>query len=119
MAFIIYGNIIEAESGKGIEGLSVKAFDKDLMFDDLLGAVKTNEFGYFKIIYDKKDYKELFLDAKPDIYLNVYDSGGNLILTTENMVRYRGNQTEEFIIEIPSNLIRLKPDKDLPERRQE
>ena len=37
MAFKIHGKVIEKETGKGIPNLKVKAFDKDLLFDDVLG----------------------------------------------------------------------------------
>ncbi len=56
MAFKIHGKVIEKETGKGIPNLTVKAIDKDLFFDDLLGAVTTDEKGNFEIKYDKEDF---------------------------------------------------------------
>ena len=103
MAFKIHGKVIEKETGKGIPNLRVKAVDKDLFFDDLLGAVTTDENGNFEIKYDKEDFQELFFDKKPDIYLKIKNPGGEVIHTTENRVRYDAGRTEEFIINISKN----------------
>jgi len=41
---------MEKETGKGIPNLRVKAIDKDLFFDDLLGAVTTDMGSNFEMI---------------------------------------------------------------------
>jgi|GEM_PF-190956 len=104
MAFKIHGKVIEEETGKGIPNLTVKAIDRDLFFDDLLGAVSTDENGNFEIKYDKEDFQELFFDKKPDIYLKVKNPEGEIIHSTEDKVRYEAGETEEFIIKISKNL---------------
>ena len=100
MAFKIYGKIMEKESKKGVAGLIVEAMDKDSRVDDSLGSVVTDKDGNFEIIYDKKDFKDHFLDKKPDIYLRFKDSMGNVIHTTKSKVRYRAGKTEKFNIKI-------------------
>ena len=35
----ITGQVLEAESGRGVPGVIVRAFDKDRLFDDLLGKL--------------------------------------------------------------------------------
>ena len=105
MALKIHGKVVEKETGKGIPDLTVKAIDKDLLFDDLLGAVTTDENGSFEIRYDKEDSQELFLDKKPDIYLQIKNSEGEVIHTTENKVRYEAGETEEFIVRISRSVV--------------
>lgn len=98
--FIIYGKVIGKESKKGIAGLRVEALDKDLLFDDRLGAVTTDKDGNFEIKYDKEDFQKLFFDQKPDVYLRIKNPDGEVIHTTEDKVRYGADKTEEFIIKI-------------------
>lgn len=98
--FKIYGKVISKETGDGIPDLTVKAIDKDLLFDDLLGATKTDNYGRFEIFYDNEDFQELFFDKKPDIYIKIKSQSGNVIYTTKDKVRYGAGKTEEFVIEI-------------------
>jgi hypothetical protein len=104
-AFKIYGKVIVKESGQGIPNVIVEALDKDLIFDDRLGSVITDEDGVFQILYNMKDFKELFFDLKPDIYLRVRKSDGTIIHTTEEKVRYEAGKTEAFHISISKSLI--------------
>lgn len=103
--FKIHGKVIEKESKQGIPDLTVKAIDKDLFFDDLLGTTTTDEKGNFEIKYDKEDFQELFFDKKPDLYLKIKNQHGEVIHTTEDKVRYGAGETEEFIVKIPKDLL--------------
>jgi len=111
MAFKIHGKVIEKETGKGIPNLTVKAIDKDLFFDDLLGAVTTDKNGNFEIRYDKEDFQELFFDKKPDIYIEIKNPEREVIYTTEDKVRYEAGETEKFNIKISKNKIKPKVNK--------
>jgi hypothetical protein len=102
MSLIIFGKVVCKETGEGIPNLRVKAVDKDLFFDDLLGAVETDSDGNFKISYDKEDFQELFLDKRPDIFIKIKDVTGRIIYTSES-VRYNADESEEFKISIPKN----------------
>ena len=103
--FVIFGKVIEKESERGIPNLTVKAIDNDLFFNDLLGAVSTDEDGHFEIRYDNEDFQELFFDKKPDIYLNIKDINGEVIYTTEDNVRFESGKTEKFIVKISKKLL--------------
>ncbi|ODS39357.1 MAG: hypothetical protein A7316_05830 [Candidatus Altiarchaeales archaeon WOR_SM1_86-2] len=114
---------MEKETGKGIPNLRVKAIDKDLFFDDILGTVATDKNGNFEIKYDKEDFRELFFDKKPDIYLKIKNPGGEVIHTTEDKVRYEAGRTEKFNIKISKNEIKkqkmkwdIKKSDELKER---
>lgn len=102
--FRIYGKVVEKETGDGIPNLTVKAIDKDLLFDDFLGAVTTDKNGNFEIIYECEDFRELFFDKKPDLYLKITTPEGEVIHTTEDKVRYEADRTEEFTVSIPADV---------------
>ena len=99
LPFRITGQVREEESGRGVSGLMIRAYDKDLIYDDLLGSTTTDENGRFKILYAEKDFRELF-EKKPDIYLAIYAVPGRLILDTEEAIRWNVDAHEHFEFEI-------------------
>jgi len=107
MEFKITGVVREKESKRPVPGLLVRAFDKDLFYDDLLGNAITGSDGTFSIGYEGKDFQELF-EKRPDIYFVIYGSatardpgraGDKPIYTTG--VRFKAGLREHFLIEIP------------------
>jgi hypothetical protein len=99
MSFKISGIIREKESNLGVPGLLVRAWDKDLLFDDLLGTAITNDGGFFEIIYFEEDFRKLF-DVKPDVYLSIYAPPGRLLLDSTDAVRFSASKEEYFELEI-------------------
>ena len=97
-AWVACGKVID-EEGKPHQGLMVTLYDKEFLFDDVLGTVITNEHGVFKIIYRTEAFRKLFED-KPDLYLKISDSKGNLVYNSESPVRPDANQMERFRIKI-------------------
>ena len=57
MKFAIMGVIREKESGLGVPGLIVRAYDKDLLYDDMLGSAVTDANGGFGIRYREADFR--------------------------------------------------------------
>ena len=55
----IVGTVVEETSGKPLAGLQVRAFDKDLIFDDKLGTAVTDEAGRFRMDYSSLDFSLL------------------------------------------------------------
>lgn len=97
----VIGTIVEQESGKPLEGLRVRAYDKDWVFDDDLGETTTDADGRFEISYTEVQYRDLE-ETQPDVYLRVYDAGGSrLLYSSEKAVRRSAQVIEHFDIKIP------------------
>ena len=97
----ILGTVVEEESGKPLEGLLVRAYDKDLIVDDHLGDTRTDAAGSFEISYSEAQYRDLN-ETLPDLYLRIFDaSGKRLVHSTEDAVRSNAKVSERFDIRIP------------------
>ena len=103
--FAIYGKVMGRESKKNITGLTVEALDKDLLIDNRLSAAVTDKDGNFEILYKEKEFKEVFFNQKPDIYLRVKNRKGEVIYTTENRIKYEAARVKEFNITISEKLL--------------
>lgn len=51
MAYRVLGCVVEAESGRPLAGLRVRAFDQDVSVDDYLGESCTDADGHFEIVF--------------------------------------------------------------------
>jgi len=96
----VIGTVVEAESGKPLQGLRVRAYDKDLIFDDKLGEKLTDAAGKFEISYTEAHFRDA-LETEPDLYIRIYDgSGKKLLYTSEKAVRRNAQITENFDVKI-------------------
>jgi carotenoid cleavage dioxygenase len=97
----VYGSVKEEESGRPLAGLTVRAYDEDLVKDDHLGDATTGADGGFEIQYTEAQYRDLN-ETLPDLYVRVYDASGKRLLhTTEKAVRRNALVSEHFEIRIP------------------
>lgn len=104
MKYEITGRVREAESREGVPGLVVSVFDKDMMFDDLLGEATSDAGGHFRLEYDQQSLASLF-SAGPDIYVTVKTPSGQPLHTTGGAVRFNARPREEFEIDIPRDAL--------------
>lgn len=99
----VIGTIVEEGSRKPLQGLRVRAFDKDWVRDDKLGDALTDATGSFEIAYTEVQFRDLE-ETLPDVYIRVYDaSGKKLLYSSEKAVRRNAQVTERFDIEIPKS----------------
>ncbi len=96
----VLGIVVEAESGRPLQGLRVRAFDKDLIRDDDLGDALTDAAGRFEIRFTEAQFRD-FTETAPDLYIRIYDSRGRLLHSTENAVRRNAGARESFEVAIP------------------
>jgi hypothetical protein len=99
----IVGTIVEEGSGKPLAGLQVRAFDKDVLFDDKLGVAITDAAGAFRIEYSQLNFSSIFgTETMPELYIRVYDaSGKKLLYTSEKAIRNDPAVEERYDIRIP------------------
>jgi hypothetical protein len=65
------GTVVEEESGRPIAGLRVRAFDKDILFDDKLGVAITRHG--VRIDYSQLDFSSVFgTETSPELYIRIY-----------------------------------------------
>jgi len=103
--FVVTGLVREKESGVGLPGLIVRAYDKDAIYDDLMGEARTGCDGGFCITSEAKDFRD-FLDVRPDVFLRVLCPGPagtapREILNTRHGIRWNASHLEYFVVEIP------------------
>jgi hypothetical protein len=104
--FAIVGVLRESESGRVLSDHLVRAFDKDLIFDDYLGEGLSDAAGRFEILFTDEQFANLF-EQQPDVYLRIYDPSGTRELdSTEESVRWNAGAVESFEIEIPAERLR-------------
>ena len=104
--FRIIGTIEEEETGRPLGGLIVRAFDRDLVFDDKVGYTTTDADGRFEIRFTREDFQDVG-ESQPDLYLRVYDrSGVREIHQTTDAIRWNASPSEHYRLRIPSRALR-------------
>lgn len=84
---------MDRQTHRALANLRVEAWDKDPLFDDLLGTAMTDERGSFQIEFDETYFQELFLDQYPDIFFRIF-SGDALVKSTEDAVLWNTQQPQ-------------------------
>jgi hypothetical protein len=101
--FRIRGVVRERETGRPLAELVVRAYDKDLIFDDVLGFASTDQDGGFSIAFSTEDFKDLWED-RPDIYVRVFDRQGlDELCNTRDRVRKNAGDDEFYELEVPAS----------------
>ena len=83
--FTINGRVIDSQTSQGISNLRVEAWDKDLIFDDLVGSAVTDEQGRFSLSFTSGYFSEIFFDRRPDLFFKIFHQG-RLIRSTEDSI---------------------------------
>jgi len=107
--WVVFGTVTDAQ-GNPAAGLTVRVFDRDRKYDDLLGDTNTDESGDFSAIYHERDFKETG-ENLPDLYVMVMDASGKVIYSSRDSVRYEAGRSEYFAI-------RLEAKKARPPRKK-
>jgi outer membrane protein assembly factor BamB len=109
--FTIEGRIVDILTRDGIARARVEAWDKDLAFDDLVGATITHSDGSFRMVFDEQYFAELFEQGRPDLYFRVFIDR-QCVRTTERDVLWNVDAgTTQLVIEVDVN---AQPKPELP-----
>lgn len=104
-SFRITGTVEEAETGRPLAKLIVRAFDRDLVFSDKVGFATTDGDGRFEIHYRSNDFSDL-RESRPDLYLRVYDAEGTgLLHETTDAIRWNASTDEHYRVRIPARAL--------------
>ena len=104
-SFVVAGGVEEEETGRPLADLVVRAFDRDLLFDDTLGYTTTDEDGHFEIRYGADQFRDAW-ESRPDLYLRVYDrSGARLLYETTDAIRWNASTDESYRVRIPARAL--------------
>jgi hypothetical protein len=104
--FRVVGTIEEEETGRPLANLIVRAFDRDLAFDDKLGYATTDDDGRFEIRFHRRDFRD-WNESQPDLYLRIYDrSGLREIHQTTDAIRWNASSSERYRLRIPARALR-------------
>jgi hypothetical protein len=105
--FFIFGVVEEAATGRALPDLVVRAFDRDLIFDDKHGFSNTDDHGRFNIRYGREDFRDVW-ETHPDLYLKIYDASGiHLLHETTDEIRWNASHNEHYRVCIPASALAI------------
>jgi hypothetical protein len=94
--FYISGRVLDRKTQHPISELCVEVWDRDQIYNDLVGSATTDAKGEFHLTFDQAYFEELFLDRHPDLFFKVFQAG-TLLKSTEDSVLWNVEAGETLI----------------------
>ena len=92
--WMVFGRVLDS-GGRPVVGVTVRVFDRDRKYDDLLGETETDEYGDFSVVYHERVFAEAGEDL-PELYVMVEDQRGNVLYSSRDEIRYEAGRAEYF-----------------------
>ena len=108
-SWIVRGRVTN-EKKQGVSGLTIRLYDKEHVFDNVLGTTLTDDNGKFKLTYQTEEFKDLS-EKKPEVYLRVTGKRRKILYTSDKAVRFKAGREEVFNITITSGSVGEESDK--------
>lgn len=103
----VFGTVTDIQ-GQPASGLTVRVFDRDRKYDDLLGETETDENGDFSVIYHERDFAET-RENLPELYVMVSDASGKTVYSSRDNIRPEAGKSEYFVIRLGPPPKTVKP----------
>ena len=106
--FIVRGRVFGSDSSAGgtaaqrtaISSIRVRAFDRDVRSEDLLGETITNQDGYYEIRYSTEQFRRSENErGGADLIVRVYDAQGQVIATSPTINNARAEETIDIVVQ--------------------
>lgn len=95
--FLVSGRVIDRQTGEGIAGLRVEAFDKDLRDEEPLGSATTNDQGRYEIPYSADQFSQAEKNSA-DLFIRVFDAEDRLLRESETIFNAPTEMTMEDLV---------------------
>jgi hypothetical protein len=118
-SYLIKGTLKDSE-GRPITGVKIQAMDSDQKWfedrnDDMLNSKWVNTDGTFEIVFYSEQFQEGGpLERKPDIYLIVRNTFGQIVHTTEIRRGVDGSDIQKLTFNITLHTLEKLPTQPLP-----
>ncbi|MBN2388425.1 MAG: hypothetical protein JXB85_15520 [Anaerolineales bacterium] len=96
--WVVFGTVLDQQA-KPAAGLTVRVFDRDRKYDDLLGETETDADGQFAVVYHERDFMEVG-ENLAELYVMVSDSSGKTLYSSRDNLRYESGRSEYFAIRL-------------------
>lgn len=97
VTFVVHGSVRDNQ-GKPQPKLNVRAFDKDLRKEQLLGESITDRQGAYEIKYSAEKFSEADNATAPDLLIRVFNDDGKTL--AESTIVFNANNDEEINLDI-------------------
>ena len=90
--FVLTGRILDAETGDPLPDVKLRVFDLDRKYDDLVAETRTDELGYYRVVYDQSDFEDV--DETPEMDIEGLDEQGEAFYTSPRGFRQKSGKVE-------------------------
>lgn len=96
-AYKVQGHIKQAD-GSPLVGNLVRALDKDLRHEQLLGEARTDRQGYYTIGYNQNQFRRAD-KQQADLLVRVYNAEGSLLAESDIIFNAQANENVDLILD--------------------